>query len=432
MSFRLLLIACLAGLSPVVAAGQQPTLVVENGRVVVGDGTVLERGSVVIAGDRIVSITEEPVEAPGARRIDAAGKTVMAGLIDTHVHLLMEKLFEQPRTDSAMRRFLEEQLPGRLSAYTEAGITTVMSAGDYWPFIREVARRLEAGELSGPRLYMAGPLITAPEGHPAATFCGFLDVGGPNPWCREHLTVEVATAAEARRAVERLAGGGEDLVKLVYEESPATAPLRPELVAEVVEAAHRADLRAYGHILEPAKATEAVTMGLDGLVHLPAAASGDTTGLMALVEAMHSHGVGASTTLVIFDAFRTIAEDQGDEALAHRMADRLDGMRRTLRRLSAAGGATVPIALGTDAPHLPPAEAYQREIGLLAEAGLTARQVLRAATSDASRYLGRAEQLGTLEAGKLADLIVVDGNPLEDLSALQEVDVVVRGGKVVS
>lgn len=300
------------------ACAQNPTLVIENGRVIVGDGTVLESGTVVISGDRIVSVGMESEAFPGAERIDAAGRTVLPGLIDTHVHVTMEQLFEQPRSDEAMLAFVEEGVPDRLRAYIEAGITAVMSAGEFWPFIEDARRRIDSGDLVGPRMRTAGPIFTAPDGHPAATFCGYLDAGGPNPWCREHLTEEVETSQQARSAVTRLSREGANLIKLVYEESPGTEPLCPGLVV-----------------------------------------------------------------------------------------------------------------LGTDSPHLPPADAYHREIQLVAEAGLSPERVLQAATREAASHIGLGAQLGTLEGGKLADIIVVDGNPLEDLSSLRDAKVVVKSGQIV-
>lgn len=410
------------------ASAQEPTLVIENGRVIVGDGTVLESGTIVVSGDRIVSVGTEPEASPGAVRIDATGRTVLPGLIDTHVHVTMERLFEQPRSDEAMLTFVREGVPDRLRAYIEAGITTVMSPGEFWPFIEDVRRRIESGELVGPRMRTAGPLFTAREGHPAVSFCGFLDTGGPNPWCREHLTVEVETSQEVRSAVTRLSRGGVDLIKLVYEESPATEPLPLGLIREIIEVAHERGLRAYGHITEPGKAVEAVEMGLDGLVHVPAALSPPEE-LERLLDLMRSDGVAASTTLTIYDSFADMSAEQGDEETAARMRTLLAGMKRTLARLSEVDAGIV--VLGTDSPHLSPADAYHREIRLVAEVGLSPERVLQAATRDAASHIGLGPQLGTLEVGKVADIIVVGGNPLEDLSSLRDVKVVVKGGQIV-
>ena len=106
----------------------------------------------------------------------------------------------------------------------------------------------------------------------------------------------------------------------------------------------------------------------------------------------------------------------------------LEGMNQTLVRLAEDDGLIVP---GTDAPHLPPGEAYQREIELVAQTGLAPERVIRAATRDAAIYLGLGDELGMLEAGKLVDFIVVDGDPLTDLSALQNVVAVVKGGEPI-
>lgn len=409
---------------------EEATLVLEHGRVIVGDGTVLERAAVVVAGDRIVSIAQEPVEAAGARRIDVSGKTVLPGLIDTHVHLTMEHLFEQPRDDATIEEFITERLPERLRAFLEAGITTVMSPGEYWPFILDVREAVRSGATVGPRIFTAGPLLTAPGGHPAATFCGFLDVAGPNPWCREHLVEEVATEDAARRAVAKLAASDVDLVKFVYDQTDGAgvAVLDTDLVDDIVDEAHQHDLRAYAHILEIPKALIAIEAGLDGLVHLPAVPP-EPELLERLAERMRAAEVRASTTLLTWVEVVDILQADGEEEAARGMAELVEAMRRTLARLAEAEEGLV--VLGTDTPHLPAGEAYHREIALVTDSGLSPEQVLRAATRDAAAHLGRGDELGTLEPGKLADLVVVAGDPLVDLTALRDVVLVIQDGEVV-
>lgn len=126
------------------AAAQQATLVVENGRVIVGDGTVLERGTVVVAGERILAVTAEPVGAPDARRIDASGKTVLPGLIDAHVHLLVDPRnpiqpgSDHPHrapppatvSDSLARAYLDDELPQKLRSGGAAGLRHRCSNAD--------------------------------------------------------------------------------------------------------------------------------------------------------------------------------------------------------------------------------------------------------------------------------------------------------------
>lgn len=428
---RIITLLLLAFLQFSVAANaSDPTLVVENARVFVGDGTVLESGSIAVAGDHIVTVAEGTIDAPGARRIDAAGGTVMPGLIDTHVHLTMENLFEQPRSDAAMAEYVEERLPERLRGYIEAGITTVMSPGDYWPFVAGVRERVREGGLLGPRIYTAGPLFTAPDGHPVFTFCGFLDKGGPNPWCREHLTVEVATPQEASAAVARVDREGVDLIKFVYEaaEESEGGVLEPEVMRAIVNTAHGQELQAYAHIQQPAKAIDAIEAGLDGLVHIPAASS-ETGEVERLVELMQANGVPVATTLTIFDSFAEITAAQGDHETSQVMQGLLEGMHTTLARIAEADPRL--IVLGTDSPHLSPGEAFHREVALLEESGLSAVEILRAATGQAAEYMGLGNMLGTLETGKLADFVIVDGDPTTDLTALKKVVVVAKSGEIV-
>lgn len=125
----------------------KPTLVVENGRVIVGDGQVMEDASVVVAGDSIVSVTSDSAQAPGARRIDASGKTVLPGLIDAHVHLTIPP---DGRDSTALAEHLEENVPGILRGFLEHNVTTVRSTGEYWPWVGKLRNRVADGELKGP------------------------------------------------------------------------------------------------------------------------------------------------------------------------------------------------------------------------------------------------------------------------------------------
>lgn len=428
---RTLLCVSLLSLLAIPLAAQEPTLIVENGRVIFGDGTVLEEASVVVAGERIVSVSAEPVESEAVKRIDASGRTVLPGLIDTHVHLLIEDLESQPRSESELQSFVRNGLPARLQAFLQAGITTVMSTGDFWPYIRAVRDTIRSGDLVGPRVFTSGPVFTAPGGHPAAgPVCGPWADRDANPWCTEHMAAVVEDPSDVRTAVDRLASEGVDHVKMVFGDTdpPNVELLDSDLVREIVMAAHSNGLRAYAHISEVPKALSAVRWGLDGLVHTPYAES-RTDGEEQLAEAVGSRGVSITTTLIAADELRRQMSRAGNEEMAQWFSDNLRASQRMIARVLEANDAL--IALGTDTPQLPPGEAYLREVRLVSEAGLTPHQVIQAATRNAAAHLGREEDLGTLKAGKLADLILVDGNPLEDLTTLGNVEVVVKGGEVL-
>ena len=282
------------------ANAQQPTLVVENGRVITGDGAVLEEASVVVAGDSILSVTREPVEAPDARRFDASGKTVLPGLIDAHVHLTSPP---ERRDSTALIEHLEERVPGILGGFLQHGVTTIRSTGDYWPWIGEVRDSLAAGDLSGPRLVTAGPIFTAEGGHPAATVCAGSrgSDAAPNPFCRSHLAAEVASPREASDAVRRLARQGVDFIKLAYHPLSSLPDIEDDVVAATVDQAHQEGLRAVGHVADTEVMQRYAEMGLDGFVHPPILAhveSRTDAQVRRTARILAEHGTPVTTTLI--------------------------------------------------------------------------------------------------------------------------------------
>lgn len=417
-SYGTALIGVLVAVVTTPASGQEPTLIVENARVIVGEGTVLERGSVIVAGDRIVEVTEEAVAAGNARRIDATGKTVLPGLIDANVHLVMTVPGPegQPRSEEELTARIRSGLPERLRDFLESGVTSVMSTSDYWPFILDVREDLATGRWVGPRLVTVGPAIGAPGGHPDTYVCG------DNGFCKAHLSAAVDDPSDARRTVARLAESGVDAIKLVWDDMGGRMPaLSPELVQTVIDEAHARELRVHIHVVDAGLAAQALEWGADRLDHVPAPASVEAAD--AFVEAMRAQRASAATTLLTLD---WLVRQRGRPPELLRVQE---AVRQMTNRLASSGD--VLIALGTDAPWLTPRESIQREVRLLEEAGLSPVQILRAATLGAATHVGRADDLGTLEPRKVADLIVVDGNPLEDLSTLWRTEFVVKEGEVV-
>ena len=137
-------------------------LVIYNARLIDGTGAVLEGVSIVISGDRIQSVSPGNVELKAARRIDASGKTVLPGLIDVHVHLLF---VPGEINDSTLAESVAK-LRNHLANFLANGVTTIKSTGDYVDAIVDIRNRIASGELLGPRLFVAGPILTAPGGHP--------------------------------------------------------------------------------------------------------------------------------------------------------------------------------------------------------------------------------------------------------------------------
>ena len=399
---------------------------IENGRVITGDGSVLQEASVVVAGDSIVSVTEGLVEAPDARRIDASGKTVLPGLIDAHVHLTIPP---DGRDSTALVNYLDEGLPEALRSFIEHGVTTVRSTGGYWPWAGRVKSRVAAGELSGPRIVTSGPILTTEGGHPSATACS------GSLFCRSHVMREVSTPAEARQAVRDLSGEGVDFIKLASDSLLAPVLFSDPVVRSIVDQAHQEGVKATAHAPEVDVIERYAGMGMDGFVHPPSLPSLSRERIRRLSRILRQYDTPVTTTVFVVLAYserpvQAMLEDGsvGRELVASKARD-----------LAVLGDAGVPLVLGTDwcpcnageNPAFQPGAVTITEMKGLRWGGMSRHAIVQAATANAARALEMEDRVGTLEADKLADLIVVDGNPLDDLAALEEVEVVVQGGKVL-
>ena len=223
-------------------SAQQPTgsadLVITNARVLTGTGEVLDRATLVVTDGRITSVAAGPSEVQATVAVDAGGMTVMPGLIDTHRHLLSASRAD---SEEALVQWIDDNLPSSLVDLLASGITTTISLGDYFPAILEVRRRLESGELSGPRLLAVGPGFTAPNDWPVQLYdC--------SPWSRAHGVVEVTDPETARTEVGNLAEAGVDGIKAVLDRGIAPdALLSPEVLEAIGDETQRIGLPLFVH-----------------------------------------------------------------------------------------------------------------------------------------------------------------------------------------
>ncbi len=393
-------------------------LVIRDVRVVVGDGSVIDNATVIVVEGRLAAVGEDTGVWVGTQEIDGRGKTVMPGLIDSHVHLLVLA----SESAESVADFRAERLPGILSQYLEHGITTVRSTGDPLIEILEVREELRSGALRGPRLLTSGPVLTAVDGHPAATVCeAFFE--SPD-WCRENLTRELPDPEAAREAVLELAEKGVDFIKVTYESEEGAKLELPILKAIVAEAGSR-NLEVVVHSTPARLAAEAIEAGVDGLVHVPFQAAEFQT----VVESLGEHPISATA-----GQYQPYEDPEGNLRTPYLpwWNDQLETTHRgILERVATLWKSGSPLAFGTDTPMFEPGQSWLHEIGALLDAGLTPADVLVMATRNAALALDIDAELGTLEEGKRADLVVVDGKPDVDLGALQNIRLVVKDGNVV-
>ena len=297
------------------------------------------------------------------------------------------------------------KLPNHLANFLANGVTTIKSTGDYVDAIVDVRNRIASGELLGPRLFVAGPVLTAPGGHPAGTWLK------NDPWGRAHIAIELETEEQAREAVRRLAAKHVDAIKIAFSGRDNVPKLSPDIMKAIIDESHRQGLLVTAHTAGEGDAIAVVSAGIDGLEH------GVTRGRLTddhLGSLMRDGGVSYVPTLRVYDTdwwWRVTSAN--------------------LKDLSEGG---VRIVLGSDTFNPlwhPPGWSTVDETEWMARAGLTPAQIIQAATRNAAEHLGVLDQLGTVEPGKFADLIIVDGDPLEDISALHNVEIVIKAGEVV-
>jgi imidazolonepropionase-like amidohydrolase len=408
---RLSIISVVAACS-LACTGAAQELVITNARILDGTGGVIERGTIVVRDGRIVSVAAGDSTVAGAERIDAVGMTVMPGLIDAHRHLIQGNPAEWLTNQSAtnMRDFLE------------AGFTTMFSAIDATEQILELRRRLAAGETLGPRLLAAGfvPLTRAPlgggGGDPARTDPAR---GAIRPGDAQFAIPE----AETRAAVQRLAAAGVDAIKTVLittEDGHEAATL-----AVVVDEARKHNLPTVTHAVTVRDTLAAVEAGSAMLVHTPHVDLLDEESARKIAAA----GIPMTSTLGVFVPYYN-AEN---EALFR------DFQPFPWNTLSSAGigavnarllwNAGVTYGYGTDTSHTP-RDSLAHELRPLSLV-FSQTDLVKILTQNAAIALGIGDETGTLEAGKLADIIIIDGDPLADIHAVLNVEVVIKQGQVV-
>lgn len=336
-------------------------------------------------------------------------------------------------SDEQVLEFIDTQLPRRLKKFLRSGVTTVLSAGGYWPFEIEIRNRIRAGELLGPRMLVTSPIFTAPGGHPGSAICN------GHPWCVKTLSWEAGDEQTARRGVRRFVEGGVDGIKVVYDAFDRTALGGPDLgfprldknvLVAIVAEAHARGLPVIAHAKTLPESADVVKAGVDALVH---------TALMEKPEfttpegeyfpgLVHGHGLSVTTTVRSFREQLDSAHPERRE----RLQQNVDLIGPSLRAYEDAG---VTLMFGTDFDGAgldpDPRDAILSEARTLVAAGFSELDVIAMATGNASRHPMVPAALGSIQAGKLADILILEDDPLVDISAIARPLIVIQAGQIV-
>jgi len=448
------LILSLSALCWMLPATAQPTAFV-GGTVVNPEGApVVEDATVVVEDGRVAAVgPQAEVNVPAnATVVDARGKYLIPGLTDGHVHFFQSGgLYTRPDAIDlrAVRPYadelalIKERLPDTFARYLRSGITSVVDVGG--PMWNVDVRARADTTAKAPRVTVAGPLISSVE-RPT------LDEGDPP-------ILKIETPAAARAEVRDQVEAGVDLIKIWYIVRPSETPAAYRPVVEAtIEEAHAAGKRVAVHATQLETARAAVEAGADILVHSVFSEPVDD----AFVQLMVENDVLYTPTIMVMERYSEVFTQQLDLTVPeHRIAHpdiigslfdlrtlpdalmtpgRQRGIQSTrpvnpdsaaIRNLRVLHDAGVPIVAGTDAGNIgtPHGPALHREIELMRAAGLSPREILTTATVGGARLAGRND-LGTIEAGHLADLVVLDDDPRTDIAHWSAIHRVVKGGHV--
>jgi len=384
----------LASLALPCRAGAQD-LVISNARIIVGNGTVIDAGTLVVRSGRIASVGAATAAPAGVRQIDARGLTVMPGFIDGHRHII----------SGNADQWLKDQAAQRMQEFLEAGYTTLLAGGGPAEGNLELKRRIDSGALKGPRVI------------PAA-----------------QVNLNTGTPEQARAELRRLVAVG---IRFIGEETINPKPPTPtqlENLRAIVDESKKAGALVMVHAVSPEAMIAAVDAGVPLLVHTP------HFGWVTSEEARKVAAAGIlnlSTTafgVPLFDAFRQ------DNVPTFRDGKRwpediLDGEGRGQEAgYKAVNGRTlwdngVVYGFGTDTGYLP-VKGLAQELKTL-NLMFSMKDIVKLMGPNSAAFVQMSKDIGTLEAGKLADIVVLPANPLVGYWNLLNATMVIKGGEIV-
>lgn len=431
---------------------------IRDARVFVGNGKVIESGSVLIRKGKIVRVYEGPApdaKSLNAEAIEAAGKTILPGLIDMHVHLGAPGGFLKDWSSYDAKKAMAREL----RAYLYCGVTAVRSTGDAVDDLLKLRAKFASGEELGTELFLCGPLFTTEGGH-GTEYGKFLPENIRATFVAQFVRTP-QSAAEAKQQVKELATKGVDAIKGVLEAGAPSYPFNRmdvNILRAVVEEAHVQHLPASIHTSTAQDVADAVSLGADSVEHgsMREEIPETTLALMkekgialdptlSVAEGMHDFATGKTDLLQrslvqqvapkgLLESTIAAASDPQYAEFREKLERFPVSVEQGGRNLVRAWQASVPLVTGSDAgnSYVIHGPTVQREIELWVAAGIPPEVALQAATANSAKLLRVDQRIGTIEEGKEASLLLVDGNPLQDVRALSAISVVFFKGERVA
>ncbi len=437
-------------------AERNRSMLFQNARIFVGDGKVIENGAVLVKNAKIAEVFSSPpndTKSLNAEVIDTAGKTLIPGLIDMHVHI-----GAPGGVYSNTAKYMD---PGeqkrRLAAYLYSGITAVRSTGDWLNPALKLRSDVNSGEYSGAEFFTCGPLFTAPGGHPTELIKNFPEQ------VRKTAEAEFVrlpkSADEARQQVRDLKNAGVDCIKAVLEAGNAEwgffNHLDPAIYHAIIAEAQKQNLPSATHTGSAADVKLAADAGTSSVEH------GSTVDLIPAetFADMKEKGIAYDPTLSVYEEAVVDLQTGNPEPLNRPLvqqagpAELLTDTRAMLSKqkttspehfkalldhvntnLLNAYKSGVLLITGSDAGNMLVIHGptVQHEMELWVKAGIPATVALEAATYNAAKVLRAEDRIGSIQKGRDATLIVLDGDPLQDISNTERISTVMFRGERIS
>ncbi len=434
--FRAGLLAATAALALIASPAWAGRYAIEHVTLIDGTGHPARADmTVTVEGDSIVSIAPTPA-APRATgvTIDGRGKYLMPGMMDVHIHLRSHEsgsiLDPQSKPDLTIAR-------AALASYVYSGFTTVFDAGNQPENILTMRSEERAGKIQAPHIFATGNLITYPGSHGDAIAVRITDFEKDKALLDKHIAEQQP-----------------DMVKLTYDEEgwgarPMITLLPPALMEDIIRYYNLHGIRSTVHISSERRAIEAIYAGVDTLAHpIIQGPVSDT-----FVKLMGAKKIPFATTLTIGENYSRLVEHpeflDRPEYRAEFSATEREYMRtrtraeyaprvwtkwmkvmtpvceENIRKVVAGGGVA---ALGTDQSS---GAAGHRELELLVQAGIPTAEVIRIATLNGATFLGKADRMGSIEPGKLADMVLLNADPLADIDNTNDIALVMKAGTII-
>ena len=414
-----------------IAAAATPSfagdIVIHAGHLIDGVGkTERAQVSILIHDDRIADVRQGYVDPPDAEVIDLSNATVLPGLIDCHDHITSHFDGGNPVAEAVTETSYDDAFVsvGNAEKTLLAGFTTIRDVGADPDVVIALKKAIAKGEIAGPRLFVAGPPLGPTGGHNDRSngFDPALHRDGWGEWI-------VDGPDQARHAVRKLKQMGVDLIKIMpsggvlsINDDPNQQLMTDEEIRTVIETAHALGLKVAAHAHGKQAIDHTVMLGVDSIEH----------GSFADAESyklMKQHGTYLVPTMLVAQTVVDIAKAHPEQLNPSSAAKALAVAPRIRANLGAAYRAGVKIAFGTD-QGLAPHGTNAKEFALMVDAGMSPIDAIWAATHNAADLIGDSKDIGAVAPGRYADIVAVLGDPLADITELQRVRFVMKGGKV--